>query len=179
LDPLSADEFATAAAILRREHEVQAGGPGLGWRFASIELAEPTKAELRAFERDGTTLGRHATVICLNRTTNATYKSVVSLGADRVESFEHVPGVQANFTVDEFVERDRALRAHPDVIAALAKRASPTSTWSSWTPGPTATTSHRPSSATAGSGGRTPGARTRPVPIRTRTWSAGSIASST
>jgi primary-amine oxidase len=122
LDPLSADEFATAAAILRREHEVQAGGPGLGWRFASIELAEPTKAELRAFERDGTTPGRHATVICLNRTTNATYKSVVSLGADRVESFEHVPGVQANFTVDEFVECDRALRAHPDVIAALAKR---------------------------------------------------------
>ncbi|MDT5402832.1 MAG: primary-amine oxidase [Mycobacterium sp.] len=122
LDPLSADEFATAAAILRREHEVQAGGPGLGWRFASIELAEPTKAELRAFERDGTTLGRHATVICLNRTTNATYKSVVSLGADRVESFAHVPGVQANFTVDEFVECDRALRAHPDVIAALAKR---------------------------------------------------------
>jgi primary-amine oxidase len=122
LDPLSADEFATAAAILRREHEVQAGGPGLGWRFASIELAEPTKAELRAFERDGTTPGRHATVICLNRTTNATYKSVVSLGADRVESFAHVPGVQANFTVDEFVECDRALRAHPDVIAALAKR---------------------------------------------------------
>jgi len=122
LDPLSADEFATAAAILRREHEVQAGGPGLGWRFASIELAEPTKAELRAFERDGTTPGRHATVICLNRATNATYKSVVSLGADRVESFEHVPGVQANFTVDEFVECDRALREHPDVIAALAKR---------------------------------------------------------
>jgi primary-amine oxidase len=122
LDPLSADEFATAAAILRREHEVQAGGLGVGWRFASIELAEPTKAELRAFELDGTIPGRRATVICLNRATNATYKSVVSLGADRVESFEHVPGVQANFTVDEFVECDRALREHPDVIAALAKR---------------------------------------------------------
>ncbi|WP_413467986.1 primary-amine oxidase [Mycobacterium sp. RTGN4] len=122
LDPLSADEFATAAAILRREHEVEAGGPGLGWRFASIELAEPTKVELRAFERDGTTPGRRATVICLNRTTNATYKSVVSLSADRVESFEHVPGVQANFTVDEFVECDQLLRTHPELLAALARR---------------------------------------------------------
>jgi primary-amine oxidase len=122
LDPLSADEFATAAAILRREHDVQAGGPGLGWRFASIELAEPTKVELRAFERDGTTPGRRATVICLNRTNNATYKSVVSLNSARVESFEHVPGVQANFTVDEFVECDQLLRAHPELLAALARR---------------------------------------------------------
>jgi primary-amine oxidase len=122
LDPLSADEFATAAAILRREHDVEAGGPGLGWRFASIELAEPTKVELRAFERDGTTPGRRATVTCLNRTTNATYKSVVSLSADRVESFEHVPGVQANFTVDEFVECDQLLRTHPELLAALDRR---------------------------------------------------------
>ncbi len=30
--------------------------------------------------------------------------------------------MQANFTVDEFVECDRLLRSHPDVIAALAKR---------------------------------------------------------
>jgi primary-amine oxidase len=30
--------------------------------------------------------------------------------------------VQANFTVDEFVECDQVLRAHPEVIAALARR---------------------------------------------------------
>lgn len=47
---------------------------------------------------------------------------MVSLTDDRIESFEHIPGVQANFTVDEFVECDQMLRAHPDVIAALAKR---------------------------------------------------------
>ena len=61
-------------------------------------------------------------MICLERAANATYKSVVSLTDDRVESFEHIPGVQANFTVDEFVECDQLLRTHPDVIAALAKR---------------------------------------------------------
>ena len=61
-------------------------------------------------------------MICLQRANNATYKSAVSLTDDRVESFEHIPGVQANFTVDEFVECDQLLRTHPDVIAALAKR---------------------------------------------------------
>ena len=61
-------------------------------------------------------------MIFFERTNNATHKGVVSLTDDRVESFEHIPGVQANFTVDEFVECDQELRNHPDVIAALAKR---------------------------------------------------------
>ena len=77
---------------------------------------------MRAFERDGTVPARRATVICLDRSANATYKSVVSVSDDRIESFDHVPGVQANFTVDEFVECDQVLRKHPDVVAALAKR---------------------------------------------------------
>ncbi|MEN3321419.1 MAG: primary-amine oxidase, partial [Mycobacterium sp.] len=117
LDPLNGDEFRAVAAILHREH-----GVSDGWRFASIELAEPGKTELRAFDDGGPPPSRRADVICLQRSNNATYKSVVSLTDDRVESFEHIPGVQANFTVDEFVECDHLLRTHPDVIAALAKR---------------------------------------------------------
>lgn len=117
MDPLSADEFSAVAAILRREH-----GVDLGWRFASIELAEPGKEELAAFSDGGPTPTRRATVVCFERSVNATYKSVVSLSEDSVESFEHIPGVQANFTVDEFVECDQVLRTHPDVIAALAGR---------------------------------------------------------
>jgi primary-amine oxidase len=117
LDPLSGDEFTAVASILQREH-----GVGDGWRYASIELIEPSKAELRAFDDGGDPPLRRAEVICLQRANNATYKSAVSLTDDGVESFEHIPGVQANFTVDEFVECDQLLRTHPDVIAALAKR---------------------------------------------------------
>ena len=44
LDPLSAEEIAAAAAILRRDQ-----GVGERWRFASIELREPSKAVVRDF----------------------------------------------------------------------------------------------------------------------------------
>ncbi|MCZ8380730.1 primary-amine oxidase [Mycobacterium sp. CPCC 205372] len=117
LDPLAADEFEAVSAILRRDTDVDDG-----WRFASVELSEPGKAELREFAATGIAPQRRATVICLHRATNSTYKGVVSLTEDRVESFTHLPGVQANFTVDEFAECDRMLRSHPDLIAALARR---------------------------------------------------------
>ena len=45
LDPLSADEIRQAAAIVRRDREI-----GDTWRFASIELKEPAKADLPALE---------------------------------------------------------------------------------------------------------------------------------
>ena len=124
LDPLDEAEIRAAAALLRREHGVHTAGSGaeLGWRFASIESIEPTKADLAAFEDGGTRPARRAEVVCFNRSANATYKSVVSLTDERVEKFEHVPGVQANFTVDEFAECDQLLRTHPDVLAALRGR---------------------------------------------------------
>ena len=117
LDPLSSEEFTRVAAILSREHQV-----GDGWRIASVEMIEPGKAELAAFDDGGPMPPRRAAVTCLQCANNATYKGVVSLTDDSVESFEHIPGVQANFTVDEFLECDEMLRAHPDLQAALAKR---------------------------------------------------------
>jgi primary-amine oxidase len=120
LDPLSAEEFSNVSAMLLRERGVDPGGGG--WRITAIEMIEPGKAALFDFEAGGARPARKALALCLDRVNNATYRSVVSLTDDRIESFEHVPGVQANFTVDEFEECDRVLRSHPDVVAALAKR---------------------------------------------------------
>lgn len=117
LDPLSAEEFRTVTAILGSEQ-----GVGDGWRYASIELAEPTKSELAAYDTDGTPPPRRAVVVCFNSGENTTYKAFVSISGGSVDSFDLIPDVQANFTVDEFEECDRVLRAHPDVQAALAKR---------------------------------------------------------
>ena len=76
LDPLAGAEFSAASAILAREH-----GVGDGWRFASIELVEPPKGAVRAFEADGTVPDRRARLVVLNRAENSTWVAVVSLTA--------------------------------------------------------------------------------------------------
>lgn len=118
LDPLSAAEFSATVEILGAAHGVVAPA----WRYANIEMAEPDKAALAAFDAGGAIPPRNAIVTCFERATNATYKALVSLTDSTVLEWDHIPGVQANFTVDEWSEADAALRAHPDVIAGLAKR---------------------------------------------------------
>ena len=49
-------------------------------------------------------------------------KGLVSLDEGTLLEWNHFPGVQTNLTVDEWHEADEALRAHPDVIAALKAR---------------------------------------------------------
>jgi len=116
LDPLTAGEISEAAAIVRRDQ-----GVGDGWRFASIELREPAKADLPALE-DGRLVRREALVVCWNRADGQAYRGTVSLTGDEVTNWEHLPGQQPNITVDEWHECDEMLRAHPDLVAALARR---------------------------------------------------------
>ena len=116
LDPLSAEEIRRVSAIVRRDR-----GVGAGWRFASIELKEPAKAELPALE-SGELPGREAIVVCWNRADGQAYRAAVSLTADKVGAWEHLPGQQPNMTVDEWHECDVMLRSHPAVIEALARR---------------------------------------------------------
>ena len=116
LDPLTADEIRQAAAIVRREREV-----GEGWRFASIELKEPSKADLPALS-SGRLTAREALVVCWNRADGQAYRAVVSLTGDAVTGWEHLPGQQPNMTVDEWHECDEMIRAHPAVIEALGRR---------------------------------------------------------
>ena len=131
LDPLTADEIRRAAAIVRHDREA-----GDGWRFASIELKEPAKADLPALENgrlaaDGRLAGREALVVCWNRADGQAYRATVSLsgGAGKaagaggeVTGWEHLPGQQPNMTVDEWHECDEMLRAHPALARALARR---------------------------------------------------------
>ena len=117
LDPLNADEFRQAASVLRRDRGVDDR-----WRFASIELAEPSKQEIATFDASGTRPDRRAIVVCFDRDSNSAYKAIVSLPDDKTLSWTHLPGVQPNMTVDEWHEADEMLRNHADVIAALGRR---------------------------------------------------------
>lgn len=116
LDSLSADEFRRTAEILRAEGRVTDG-----WRFTAIELKEPDKSAVKAW-RPGQPVSRTSFSVLLDRTENKTYEATVDLTGGSVLSFEHIPGVQPNFTLDEFYEINEAMRKHPDVIAALAER---------------------------------------------------------
>jgi primary-amine oxidase len=116
LEPLSAAEIRQAAAIVRRDR-----GVGDGWRFASIELKEPAKADLSALE-SGARTRREAIVVCWNRGDGQAYRAVVSLTRDEVASWEHLPGRQPNMTVDEWHECDVMLRSAPAFIRALERR---------------------------------------------------------
>jgi primary-amine oxidase len=116
LDPLTAWEIRQAVAIVRRDRGVRAT-----WRFASIELREPTKGVLPALEGDRQA-SREATVVGWDRADGQAYRAVVSLTGDTVTSWEHLPGQQPNMTADEWRECDEMLRAHPELAKALARR---------------------------------------------------------
>jgi primary-amine oxidase len=116
LEPLSGEEFRQTAEILRRDQGVTDS-----WRFASIELKEPPKREVKAWT-SGDALGRRSLAVLWNRADNQAYEAVVDLVGDAVVSWTHLPDVCPNFTVDEWHDCDEAMRAHPDVIAALAAR---------------------------------------------------------
>jgi primary-amine oxidase len=117
LDPLAENELRQAATILRHDQNVDDR-----WRFASIELEEPGKLQVAAFDDTGAWPERRAAIVCFNRDTNRTYQALVSLSDDKVLSWTHMPDVQANLTVDEWHEAGEALLSHPDVVAALRRR---------------------------------------------------------
>jgi primary-amine oxidase len=116
LDPLSEDEFRATAAILRRDE-----GVSPAWRFASIELAEPAKADVKAWS-GGDPITRRSLSVLWEKATNDVYEAVVDLTGDRVESWTHVPGMCPNFTVDEYHDIDHVLHEHAEVTAVLAAR---------------------------------------------------------
>jgi len=117
LDPLDADEIRTAAQVLR-----DSGRIGLGWRIASIELAEPAKDIVRGFAA-GDPIERTAILVCWDRDDGSvTYKAFVSLNRGELVSWLAFPGAQANATVDEFHEAVAAVMADATVLARLAER---------------------------------------------------------
>ena len=116
LDPLTADEIRAAVAIVRRDREV-----GDRWRFASIELREPSKATVREYT-DGDPIDRAARIVCWDCDSESVYQGLVSLTEDRVVSWRLEPDGQPNMTNDEYYECDAALRRDPRVIEALRQR---------------------------------------------------------
>jgi primary-amine oxidase len=117
LDPLTADEFRRAADLLRREKGVARPA----WRIAGVALHESAKDVANA-HRAGDPVARAARAVVWDTTTGVPYVALLDLTGDALVGWEAHPGHQPNATVDEWHECDEAMRAHPEVIAALARR---------------------------------------------------------
>jgi primary-amine oxidase len=65
---------------------------------------------------------REAFLILLDNATGHTYEAIVSLTQNTVTRWTPVPDMHCNIMADELVECERAVKAHPDFQAAIAKR---------------------------------------------------------
>lgn len=116
LDPLTADEIATAVALVRAERQV-----GDHFRFPCVVLHEPAKATVLNY-RPGNAFEREAFLVLLDNETGNTYEAIASLTQGTITSWIQIPGVQPNIMADELVECEAVVKAHPAFRDALAKR---------------------------------------------------------
>jgi primary-amine oxidase len=116
LEPLTAAEVAAAVAIARTSQSL-----GNSFRFPCVTLHEPPKSVVLGFKA-GDRILREAFLILLDNATGNTYEAVISLTEKSIVSWKHIPNVQPNIMADELVECEAAVKAHPDFLAALAKR---------------------------------------------------------
>lgn len=108
LDPLSPAEVATAAAIVRRTHDL-----GAGMRFETIVLKEPEE------EISG---DRSAFVSTYDIATGNLFEAIVSLSDGIVTRWTPRPGARPRIAPDEFLLAEQIVKADPRFVAALAKR---------------------------------------------------------
>jgi primary-amine oxidase len=116
LEPLTPEEIAAAVAIVRTQRQV-----GDRFRFPCVVLNEPSKPSVLDFQL-GDDFEREAFLILLDNATGHTYEAIVSLTQNSVTRWTPVPDMHCNIMADELVECERAVKAHPDFQAAIAKR---------------------------------------------------------
>ena len=108
LDPLTPDEIAAAARIVRESHDL-----GEGMRFETIVLREPEQGD----ETD-----RSAFVATYCIATGDLFEAVVSLHFGRVESWTRRPGARPRIAPEEFLLAEQIAKTDPRFVAALEKR---------------------------------------------------------
>ena len=113
LDPLTADEIAAAAAIVRRERELDDRTA-----FVSISLREPAKEGVLA----GARIEREADIVLLDPAAESSFEVVVSLDRSALVDWRELRGLQPAMTPEEYELVERVVKAHPDFQAALARR---------------------------------------------------------
>lgn len=116
LTPLTADEITLATNIFRASDVFPKGS-----RFVSIELQEPSKAELADYAA-GNGVPRRAFMVIRDVEQAKTYEATVSLSDGRVISLAHIPGVQPGLLFDDFLAVEDLVRSDHRWQEAMHKR---------------------------------------------------------
>lgn len=109
LDPLTADEIATASMVVKTN-----GGISRRAWFETIALHEPDKAAVRKLDSSDkvAAIDRRAYVCCYDPQDNRTLYGVVNVTAQKLESWQAVKdGGQARIVADEYFAAEIG-RAH-------------------------------------------------------------------
>jgi primary-amine oxidase len=117
LEPLTAEELASAVAVLRDKRAL----PDTV-RFSYVVLHEPDKDALDAFESSGTPVDRCADAVVLDRATGVVSEAVVSLHARDVVSFVDVPDVQPALLFEDCLEAIVAVKDDARWQEAMRRR---------------------------------------------------------
>ena len=111
LEPLSAEEIKTAAALLKNHLEERS-------RFSSITLREPSKDAILG----GEAVDREAVALVYDRAAGAAHEAIVSLTKAKVVSVVPVPGCQPAYLLEEMAESIEVVKADPRWQEAMRKR---------------------------------------------------------
>jgi primary-amine oxidase len=116
LEPLSVEEIAAVAALLRRERALTDDV-----RFVSVSLHEPPKEQVLAYH-EGDDLDRRAAVVLRDRAAATTVEAVVSLSRDELDSWRELPAVQPSLTLEEVFAAIDLVSSDPRWREALRRR---------------------------------------------------------
>jgi primary-amine oxidase len=116
LDPLSSEEIAAAIAVVRCYPEI-----GKDVRFISVNLVEPSKAELQIFAA-GSVSDRRILIVLLDLEAGCAFEATVDLGGGQVVSYVARHGVQPGIALEEFALCEQAVKADAKWQAALRRR---------------------------------------------------------
>ena len=105
LDPLNEQEIHTVTEIINREAKLDDSA----W-FETITLEEPGKVELSNFVA-GQKIERRAYVCCYEPSSNRTFRGIVHINDETLESWNHIPGAQARIVTEEFVVGEKLVKA--------------------------------------------------------------------
>ena len=116
LEPLTAEEIQHSVALLR-----DAGNVTPTTRFVSISLKEPSKEAVQQFTPKSPP-AREAFVVLFDNAANACYEVTLSLSANQLLTYQHIPNVQPTMTIDEQIEYEQAVLSDPEFKALLKER---------------------------------------------------------